>query len=104
MKYKYHGSINKSREEQGLIYYTCQNARLLPPRKQIYILNLCIKIGGEYSNALYETLTTSANMLYTANNHYMDESNLYRLVKQYYEAFDVILFENYYEQKKEQGA
>ena len=97
MKEKYHASFNVPRHEQGLIYYSCLNHKKLPPKKQIYIINLCIKIGGEYSDALFEAVTTMDGLQYIALQHYMSMSSLWRLVKLFYEAFDVKMFECYYE-------
>ena len=43
--------------KQGLIYFVCMNIKEMPDEIQQKILNLCIEIGKEAYQALYEVLT-----------------------------------------------
>ncbi len=95
MTEKYHSCFKVPKHEQGLIYYSCLNHKILPPKKEIYIINLCIKIGDEYADALCEAVMTEEGLQCIAMKHYMSVSSLWRLVKRFYEAFDVKMFEDY---------
>lgn len=78
---------------QGYILYSCRIYKQLPPKKQIYIINLCIEVADEYSRALLEAVTTDKLVMNVALHNYMDESNLCKYIKKFYEAFDIDEFE-----------
>ena len=93
MKVRLHNTWNLGENEQGYILYNCRLYSKLPPRKQIYIVNLCLKVGDEYSKALLEAVTTDEKILCIATGHYMDESNLCKYVRKFYESFSIDEFE-----------
>lgn len=93
MKTRLHSAWSIDSDYQGYILYNCRMYARLPPKKQIYIVNLCLKVGDEYSQALMEAVTTDEKILCVATGHYMDESNLCKYVRKFYESFDIDEFE-----------
>ena len=72
--------------KQGLIYFTCMNVKDMPEEIQRKILSLCIEIGKEDYQALYEVLTNdSKSILSISLEYYLNEKKLYRMRKEFYE-------------------
>lgn len=72
--------------KQGLIYFTCMNAREMPEEVQQKILNLCVEVGKEDYKALYEVLTNdNKSVLSISLEYFLSEKRLYRLRKEFYE-------------------
>lgn len=87
MKFKSGSRYGIPEEKQGLIYFTCVNYRDRPENLQHLIMNLCLEIGGEHYQALFEAVTTRRNILPVASDHYMDESTLWRLCRDFYREY-----------------
>lgn len=85
MKFKRRRGINVPYLRQGLIYFTCQDYAGQPPEVQHKILQLCHQCGGEHHEALFLAMTTQRNLLPIAQEHYIDESTLWRLVQKFYQ-------------------
>lgn len=77
-------SLNMSYNKQGLIYFTCANFDSQPPEVQDKILNLCMKIGKEYYQALFDMMTTGKGVLEISNKYYISESTVFRLKRKFY--------------------
>lgn len=72
--------------KQGLIYFTCMNVKDMPEEIQRKILNLCIEIGKEDYQALYEVLTNDSKSIISISlEYYLNEKKLYRMRKEFYE-------------------
>lgn len=72
--------------KQGLIYFTCVNARDMPEDIQQKILNLCIEVGKEDYKALYEVVTNDRKSILSISlEYFLNEKKLYRLRKEFYE-------------------
>lgn len=79
--------------KQGLIYFTCMNAKDMPEDVQSKILNLCIEVGKENYKALYALLTdNSKNIHGVAMDYFVSESQLYRIRKKFYEQWGKTFF------------
>ena len=59
----------------------------LDERRQKKIKELCRQCGGEYSDALFEFVTTDATATALSMKYYIGVKTLYRCVKKYYESF-----------------
>lgn len=73
--------------KQGLIYYTCINFSEQPYYIQQKIIKLCESAGGEYARALFELLTTGAEILPMAQKHYVSEETLRRKRRDFYKSW-----------------
>ena len=74
--------------KQGLIYFVCMNINEMPDEVQQKILNLCIEIGKEDYQALYEVLTNDNKSILSASLEFcINEKKLYRMRKEFYERF-----------------
>ena len=72
--------------KQGLIYFTCMNAKHMPKDVQQKILNLCIEVGKEDYKALYEVLTNdNKSILSISLEYFINEKKLYKMRKNFYE-------------------
>lgn len=76
-------------EQQGLIRYTCLNVDRQSKRTREKIQRLCDDVGGAYSAALWEVMCTKKSITAIAQKHYVGESTLYRLRKEFYESWFV---------------
>ena len=85
--FRYKKSIPVSYKRQGYIYFSSLLYRELPEGAQRKILNLCLKTGGEYYQALFEFVTTDAGAQAVCLRHHLSPSVLERAVRRYYEAF-----------------
>jgi hypothetical protein len=81
-------SINLPYQEQGEIYFTCLNYSSKPETVQRNIDSLCAACGGDYRDALFETVTTNQSIDAVALKHNLSPSMLYRLRKNFYETWD----------------
>ena len=84
-RFKQLRSVNKSYNDQALIYYTCitydrQNA--MTRRK---IERLCRKAAGEYASALLEYLTTDAEWVGVCQKYHVGDRTLERVRRRFYE-------------------
>lgn len=74
--------------KQGLIYFVCMNIKEMPDEVQQKILNLCIEIGKEDYQALYEALTNDNKSILSVSLEFcINEKKLYRMRKEFYERF-----------------
>ena len=80
-------SVRKSYNEQGLIYFLCQNYRWQPQRVQQKIDRLCESAGGEYAPALKEFLTTGADWISVCAKHHISDRTLERARRSFYESW-----------------
>lgn len=72
--------------KQGLIYFTCMNAKHMPEDVQQKILNLCIEVSGQHYKALYTMLTDdSKNVHAVSMEFHICETQLYFYRKKFYE-------------------
>lgn len=84
--FKKRRGIDVPYEKQGLIHFICVNVKDMPEYVQQKILNLCIEIGGEDYNALYELLTNNnKSVLNISLEYYLNEKKLYQMRKEFYE-------------------
>ncbi len=84
--FKKRKGINVPYEKQGLIHFICVNVSDMPEYVQQKILNLCIEVGGEDYNALYELLTNNnKSVLGVSLEYYLNEKKLYQMRKEFYE-------------------
>lgn len=74
--------------KQGLIYFTCVNYDIQPPKVQKKILNLCIESGGEYYQALFDMVTTGKGVLEISQKYYISENTAYRLKRKFYKEWN----------------
>ena len=77
-------------ETQGLIYFLCQNYRILPESEQKKIRDICDKVSknnGWYFNAIYEAMTTTNGILRIALRHYVSEGVVRRLKLRFYKEY-----------------
>ena len=74
--------------KQGLIYFTCMDVKNQPPEIQAKILNLCMSVGEEDWQALYELVTDSTQSVTAlALKYFINEKRLYKLRKEFYESW-----------------
>lgn len=85
--FRYKKSIPVDYDLQGYIYFASRRFRDLPEGKRKKIRNLCEDVGGEYSEALFEFVTTDAGATAICTKYYISLSTLERAVKRYYVAF-----------------
>lgn len=72
-------------KKQGLIRYTCLNYADMPERTRKKIDRLCQIVGGEYSAALFELMTTRRSVVDVALAHHVSEGVLYARRRRFYE-------------------
>ncbi len=85
--FKKRRGINLPYAKQGDIYFTCVNYRDKPQWVQDKICKLCDTYGGEYGPLLFQVVTTDKSVRSIAIEGHVDEMVLYRLRKQFYEAW-----------------
>ena len=91
MGFRYKRGIRVSYKRQGMIFFTLQNVRALPPAKQEKLRQLCREAGGEYDEALWEYLTSEKGYVGVSIDHNLSQATLFRCVKRFYEAFPKVL-------------
>jgi len=77
--------VDLPEEKQGLIRYICLNEAHQPRRVREKIQRLCEECGGAYSAALWDVMCTEKSIVAIAREHYVSESKLYQLRKEFYE-------------------
>lgn len=85
--FRFKKSVPVSYDRQGFIYFTSKLYQELPKKKQTKILNLCLECGGEYSQALFEFVTTDSGATNVCMQYHLSRSTLERAVRKYYERF-----------------
>lgn len=80
--------VNVSRNRQGFIRYACLTYDEQPKRMQNKIDRLLRQCGGSYYAALREVMCGEDSITAIALRHYVSESTLYRLRKDFYESWD----------------
>lgn len=85
--FRYKKSVPVSYERQGYIFFKSLCYRELPREDQHTILNLCLRVGGEYHRALFEFVTTNAGAENICMRHHLSRSTLERIVRKYYTEF-----------------
>ena len=88
MGFKQLRGVELPEEQQGLIRYTCLNVATRPKRTQEKIQRLCDDVGGAYRAARWEVMCTKKSITAIARTHFLSESTLYRLRKEFYEKWD----------------
>lgn len=83
-RFKMLGTVRKSYEEQGEIYFTCVNYKKQPARVRERIRQLCREAAGDYATALLEFLTTGADWIYITQKYYISSSTLDRARTEFY--------------------
>lgn len=72
--------------KQGLIYFTCMNVADMPEKTQERIKQLCVEIGKEHSEVLYQVMTNSNKSIRSlALEYHISETQLYHYRKKFYE-------------------
>ena len=87
MSFKKLRGVRLPEEKQGLIRYTCLNYANANKQTREKIERLCQMCGGEHQRALFEVMTTRKSITNIALAHFVGESTLYRLRKEFYEAW-----------------
>ena len=87
MGFKKLRSVNLPEEKQGLVRYTCLTAAEQPKWVQEKIQRLCEKCGGAHCAALKEVMCTRRSITAIAMEHYVSETVLYELRKDFYESW-----------------
>lgn len=84
--FKKRRGINIPYNRQGLIHFTCLDAKNQPEYIQQKIMNLCIEVAGEDYQALYEAMTNDTlNITGIALKYYISEKKIYNYRKAFYE-------------------
>ena len=87
--FKKRRGIDLPYNKQGLIYFICMNAKDMPEEVRQKILNLCIEVGGQDCQALYEVVTNDTkSVLAISLEYFVNEKRLYKLRKEFYEKWD----------------
>lgn len=75
-------------EQQGLIYFTCVNYKIMPEQIQLKIKKLCAEVGKEHAEVLYRVVTDSNKSIRAlAMEYHISETQLYHYRKKFYEAW-----------------
>lgn len=80
-------SIPVDPDLQGFIYFASRMYRKLGNKEKQRVQRLCQEAGGEYSEALFEFVTTDNGFVAVCRKHYISQSTLERMVRRYYVAF-----------------
>lgn len=82
--FRYKTSIPVDYDRQGYIFFKSRLYTELPEREQQKVLNLCIKHGGEYYQALFDFVTTDVGAVAICMRYSLSRSTLERAVRKYY--------------------
>ncbi len=75
--------------KQGLIYFTCMDFKNQPAKVQRKIKDMCEKIGGDNSTALFEVLTNDKKSLERiADENFLTVKSLCEMRKKLYETWE----------------
>lgn len=80
--------VRLSRNRQGFIRYACLTYDEQPKGMQNKIDRLLRQCGGPYCAALRDVMCGEDSITAIALRHYVSESTLYRLRKDFYESWD----------------
>ena len=84
-RFKQLRSVNKSYNEQALIYFTCITYDRQNATTRRKIERLCRKAAGEYAPALLEYLTTDAEWVGVCQKYHVGDRTLERVRRRFYE-------------------
>lgn len=87
MAFRYKRSVPVDYDRQGYIYFASRAYQGLPAGEQKRVRELCQQAGGEYSQALFEFVTTDNGASAVCMKHYLSVSTLERIVRRYYVLF-----------------
>ena len=77
--------VKLSYERQGFVRFCCLTYDEQPEEVQRRIANLCVEVGAEDWQALFELMTTQEQAMALSVKHHIGATTLYRLrVKFYY--------------------
>lgn len=86
MKYKQGKRFGLPHEEQSFLYFYCLGYEKRKPEERKIISDLCYEVGGaQYSEAVFTAVTSSERLLDVAVDYDISESQLYRMVKDFYD-------------------
>ena len=88
MGFKKLRGVNVSRTRQGVIRFACLTYAEQPKKMRDKIDRLLRQCGGPYAAALREVMCSEDSITAIALRHYVSESTLYRLRKEFYESWD----------------
>ena len=77
--------VDLPEEQQGLVRYVCLNYDRQNKKTKEKIQRLCEQCGGAHSAALRDVMCTRKSMVEIAMKHFVSESALYRMRKEFYE-------------------
>ena len=80
--------VRVSRNRQGFIRYACLTYDEQPKGMRNKIDRLLCECGGSYCAALREVMCGEDSITAIALRHYVSESTLYRMRKNFYESWD----------------
>lgn len=80
--------VRVSRNRQGFIRYACLTYDEQPKGMRNKIDRLLYECGGSYCAALREVMCGEDSITAIALRHYVSESTLYRMRKNFYESWD----------------
>ena len=80
--------VRVSRNRQGFIRYACLTYDEQPKGMRNTIDRLLRECGGSYCAALREVMCGEDSITAIALRHYVSESTLYRMRKNFYESWD----------------
>lgn len=93
MYFKKIRSVKLPEEVQGFIRFQCLNYSRMPERVQRNIKRLCVEIGKDNRNALFEVLTSKyKSMTQISGENYIALRSLYSLRKEFYMKYADICF------------
>lgn len=88
MPFRYKRGIDADYARQIYIYSVSLNYKNLTAAQQKKIRDLCERVGGENSGALFDFVTTEDSSVAVCMRHNIaSRTTLYRLLKDYYEEF-----------------
>lgn len=78
-------SVKKNYQQQGKIFFECLGYSRAPKATRDKIDRLCAEVGGEYSKALKDFLTSDADMQYISTKYFVSVQTIDRLRRHFYE-------------------
>ena len=84
-RFKYLRSVQKSYDEQAMIFYTCATYSIQSSATQRKIERTCKRAADGYAEALMEFLTTKADFRYICAKYSLGDSTLDRVRRKFYE-------------------
>lgn len=88
MGFKKLRGVNVSSNRQGFIRFACLTYAEQPKKMRDKIDRLLRQCGGPYDAALREVMCSEDGITAIALRHFVSESTLYRLRKDFYESWD----------------